>query len=314
MTTNLAASVHARLAHQAKATRRPLQDVLQHYGVERLLYRLASSPHQNCFLLKGALLLQAWGAQASRPTRDIDLLGDTPNDVATLERTFREVCQAIVPEDGLRFDVSTVSGSSIKEDAKYQSIRLTFTTFLQKARIPIQLDIGFGDVVNPAAQERDYPTLLDFPPPRLRMYPKETVVAEKFETLVQLGSANTRMKDFYDLWLLSSQFDFSGAELAQAVQRTFENRGTKLELEPIALTPAFTDRDSVQMQWTAFVKRSSLEHAPRTVEETREPLRRFLLPIATAVLTGSPFNEHWGPFGPWHNGLPDGTTRPSSTT
>jgi predicted nucleotidyltransferase component of viral defense system len=291
--------VRGRLTNQAKASQRPFQEVLQHYGLERLLYRLSQSPHGVRFLLKGALLLKAWGAPGSRPTRDIDLLGHAPNDIALMESMFRDVCQVAVADDGLRFDANTVVGQRIKEDADYQGVRLTFAAFLEKARIPMQIDIGFGDVVNPGAEERDYPTLLDFPAPHLRMYPRETVVAEKFEALVQLGTLNSRMKDFFDLWLLSNQFDFTGVELALAIARTFENRGTALELEPVALTPAFTTSDATQKQWAAFLKRSQLEHAPMTLEEAREPLRRFLLPVAGAILAEQTFTARWVAPGPW---------------
>jgi len=161
VTTNTAASVRARLTNHAKASHRPFQEVLQHYGLERLLYRLAQSPHRGGFLLKGALLLNAWNAPVSRPTRDIDLLGYAENDVAVMETMCREVCDVVVVDDGLRFDATTLVGRRIKQDADYQGVRLTFVAFLEKARIPMQVDIGFGDVVTPEAEERDYPTLLD---------------------------------------------------------------------------------------------------------------------------------------------------------
>lgn len=299
MTSNIAASVRARLTNRAKASHRPFQEVLQHYGLERLLYRLAQSPHRSRFLLKGALLLNAWNAPVSRPTRDIDLLGYAENDIAPLEQMFRDVCEVAVVDDGLRFDATTLVGSRIKEDADYQGVRLTFVAFLEKARIPMQIDIGFGDVVNPSAEERDYPTLLDFPAPHLRMYPRETVVAEKFEAMVQLGTLNTRMKDFFDLWLLASRFDFTGAELAQAIEKTFANRGTQLDAEPVALTPAFTASANTQKQWAAFVKRSQLETAPQTLDEVRELLRSFLLPVATTVLAAQVFSARWSAPGPW---------------
>ncbi len=299
MTTNTAASVRARLTNQAKARHRPFQEVLQHYGLERLLYRLAQSPHRGRFLLKGALLLNAWNAPASRPTRDIDLLGFAQNDVAVMETMFREICDVVVVDDGLRFDATTLIGLRIKEDADYQGVRLTFVAFLEKARIPMQIDIGFGDVVNPEAEERDYPTLLDLPAPHLRMYPRETVIAEKFEAMVQLGTLNTRMKDFFDIWLLASQFNFNGSELAQAIEKTFANRGTQLDAEPVALTPSFTAAEGTQKQWAAFVKRSQLDSAPVALDEARELLRSFLLPVATAVLAAKGFPVSWTAPGPW---------------
>lgn len=300
MTPNTAASIRARLTNQAKANHRPFQEVLQHYGLERLLYRLAQSQHRGRFLLKGALLLNAWNAPVSRPTRDIDLLGYAENDVAVMEAMFREICDVDVVDDGLRFDAKTLVGRRIKEDADYQGVRLTFVAFLEKARIPMQIDIGFGDVVSPSPDERDYPTLLDLPAPHLRMYPRETVIAEKFEAMVQLGTLNTRMKDFFDIWLLASQFSFTGPELAQAIQKTFANRGTQLDANPIALTPDFTAADGTQKQWTAFLKRSQLDNAPKALDDARERLRSFLLPPTTALLAAQDFSASWSVPGPWH--------------
>ena len=299
MTANLAASARSRLANRARSSHRPFQEVLQHYGLERLLYRLAQSPHRTRFLLKGALLLNAWNAPVSRPTRDIDLLGYAENDVAAMEAIFREICNLTVADDGLRFDASTLVGRQIKEDADYQGVRITFVAFLENARIPVQIDIGFGDVVHPGAEERDYPTLLDLPAPHLRMYPRETAIAEKFEAMVNLGTLNSRMKDFFDIWLLARQFNFTGADVPLAIERTFENRGTPLETEPVALTPSFTGAEGTQKQWAAFVKRSHLDSAPKTLDETRELLRQFLLPVATAIVSKQVFSAHWAAPGPW---------------
>lgn len=180
MTTNLAASVAARLANKARAANRPFQEMLQYYGLERFLYRLSTSRHRDRFVLKGALMLRVWDAPESRPTRDIDFLGYIDNDVATLEEVMREVCRQAAPPDGLDFDPTSVAGGRIKEDAEYQGVRVKLTGFLAKSRIPVQIDVGFGDVIHPVAEEKAFPTLLDLPAPMLRSYPRETVVAEKF--------------------------------------------------------------------------------------------------------------------------------------
>jgi len=299
MTSNVAASVRARLANEAKRTRRPFQEMLQHFALERFLYRLSLSPYRGRFVLKGALLLRVWNTPTSRPTRDIDLLGYVENELGTLERIVRELCAINAAEDGLRFDADTVAAQRIKEDADYQGLRVTFRAFLERAQIPMQLDIGFGDVIHPSAQEGSYPTVLEFPPAELRMYPRETVVAEKFEAMVQLGRLNSRMKDFFDLWLLSRSFDFGGAELSQALAKTFANRGTALEVQPIALTAAHTKAEATQQQWAAFVRRSALDSAPRTLEEIREPLLGFLRPVATALVNGHSFTDAWVAPGPW---------------
>ena len=224
MTKNVAASVRARLANQARHSGRPFQEVLQYYGLERFLYRLSKTKHRARFVLKGALMLRVWDTPASRPTRDIDLLGYLDSEIATLEAVARDVCDIEVEDDGLRFNADTINGERIKEDADYKGVRIKLTGYLERSKIPIQLDIAFGDVMHPGDDERDYPTILEFPPPNLRTYPRETVVAEKFHAMVFLGTVNSRMKDFYDIWLLARQFDFVGAELAAAIDKTFRNR------------------------------------------------------------------------------------------
>lgn len=299
MTRNVAASVRARLTNIAKESRRPFQEVLQYYGLERFLYRFSRTEHCSRFLLKGALMLRVWDAPETRPTRDIDLLGFVQNDVEHLVAIIRGVCKVDVDDDGLHFDATTVGGERIKEDADYEGVRIRFRGTLEKARIPMQIDIGFGDAVYPSAQEMSYPTLLDFPAPRLRMYPRETVVAEKLEAMVFLGTVNSRMKDFYDIWLLARQFDFTGAELVTSVAKTFEKRGTELGANPIALTEAFTDAQTTQRQWAAFIRRSNLVDAPATLEEIREPLRQFLIPVVAAVIEGRAFTAIWPAGGPW---------------
>ncbi len=301
MTTNIAASVRARLANQARDTHRPFQELLQYYGLERFLYRLSRSEHRDRFVLKGALMLRVWNAPASRPTRDIDLLGHIDNEISTLENVARDVCDMDVEDDGVRFDAATVSGQRIKEDADYEGVRVKLIGYLENARIPIQIDIAFGDVMHPAADERDYPAMLEFEAPRLRTYPRETVVAEKFQAMVYLGTLNSRMKDFYDIWLLAHQFDFAGDELSIAIEKTFRNRRTEIDAAPVALTTRFTEAESTKAQWAAFVKRSQLESAPASLDELREPLREFLIPIAEAIRDGRRPNERWSAPGPWRS-------------
>jgi len=244
-------------------------------------------------------MLQVWGAPNSRPTRDIDLLGFLDNEIESLEAIVKELCEMESVIDGLRFDSTTIVGMRIKEDGDYEGVRIKFTGFLEKSRIPMQLDVGFGDVVHPEAQERDYPTLLDLPAPRLRMYPPETVVAEKLEAIVYLGTLNSRMKDFFDIWFIARQFDFQGVELACAIEKTFKNRKAKLDTEPVALTPEFMASKKSQTMWAAFVRRSMLTGAPETLESIREPLRQFLLPVMAALAQGQAFDAQWTAPGPW---------------
>jgi nucleotidyltransferase AbiEii toxin of type IV toxin-antitoxin system len=253
--SNLAASVQARLQNRARASKRPFQELLQYYAMERFLYRLSQTPHRARFVLKGALILHVWDAPLARATKDIDFLGRLDNALENLERVIREVCAADVDPDGMVFDPATVKTERIKEDADYEGVRVRFVGLLGKARVAMQLDVGFGDVVTPGAQDITYPVLLDFPAPALAGYPRETVVAEKFQAMVYLRTLNSRMKDFYDVWLLASQFAFDGAVLAQAIAATFANRETAIDVAPIAFTPDFTEQVSTLAQWTAFRKK-----------------------------------------------------------
>lgn len=181
----------------------------------------------------------------------------------------------------------------------WRSVRSRFTGYLENARVPMQLDVAFGDVVHPPPEIAVFPTLLEFPAPALSVYPRETVIAEKFQAMVFLGTVNSRMKDFYDIWLLSRQFDFEGAALAEAVSRTFSNRQTEIELGPVALSSTFAEADSPGRQWQAFVRKSLLAEAPATLRDAVDHLRGFLLPLARAVDDGGLFEGHWVAPGPW---------------
>jgi hypothetical protein len=226
--------------------------ILVKYGLERILFRL--SRYHDVFILKGALLFELWTEQRYRPTRDADSLARGDNTPERFAHIFRELCELEAHEDGLRFDTDTVEAERISEDADYEGVRVTFVAYLERAKIPIQIDIGFGDIVTPAPSDTDYPTLLEFPPPRLLAYPKETVVAEKLEALVKLGIANTRMKDFYDLDILSRTFAFEGKTLAKSIQNTFQKRGTDFPIAglPVAFTSEFYEDANKKRQWTAF--------------------------------------------------------------
>ena len=206
-----------------------------------------------------------------------------------------------VEPDGLTFDVDSVKAERITEDADYEGVRVTFTANLERARIPIQIDIGFGDAITPAPLVTDYPTLLPAPAPRLLAYPKETVVAEKFEAMVKLGIANSRMKDFYDLEVLSRTLTFEGKILGEAIRTTFNRRGTQLPIGgmPLAFTPEFYDDDHKKKQWAAFRTRNAPYVAKIELKELIENIRRFLTPVVVASLDRSSFNERWEPGGPW---------------
>jgi len=272
---NMGASVRQRLLNHAKANGKPFAEVLQYYAMERFLYRLSVSPHTDKFLLKGALLLTAWRAPISRPTMDIDLLGRTDNAIEAIVDLMRDIAQFDVPDDGISFDPASFSGAAIREDADYAGVRTVFTGTVDTARIHMQIDIGFGDVVTPGPEQLTYPTLLDFPAPILSGYSRETVMAEKLQALTQLRMLNTRMKDYFDLWLLSRQPELKKETLRTAIERTFKNRNMEIDKEPVGLSIAFGSDPTKQVQWVAFLKRSALTEAPENLADVVKELREF---------------------------------------
>ncbi|MCY1017734.1 nucleotidyl transferase AbiEii/AbiGii toxin family protein [Pyxidicoccus sp. MSG2] len=296
---NLPASVQARLMNQARETQRPFQELLQYYAMERFLYRLSSSPHRARFVLKGGLMLHVWKAPLARVTRDVDLLGRLENSLAVVGRTIREVCVTEVEPDGLLFAPDSLTVEHIHEAAESPGVRVRFTGLLGKVRLGMQLDIGFGDVVVPGPVPLVYPTLLDLPAPSLEGYPRETVIAEKFQAMVFLGALNSRMKDFYDIWLLSRRFDFDGAVLTRAVAATFARRETRLEPAPLAFTKDFVGGAHARVGWSAFRKKSGLLNAPEDMGAVVEALAAFLGPVASACQEGRSFDRRWPAGGPW---------------
>lgn len=254
---NVGASVRQRLLNLAHARGQPLELLLTRYALERLLHRLSLSPYRERFVLKGALLLTTWFDEPHRATRDLDLLGfGDPSDDALLT-AFREV-MTIGVDDGIAFDSAGLQIQSIREDMQYGGSRLRTTAALAGARIPVVVDIGFGDAVEPGIEDIQLPVLLDMPSPRLRAYPQETVIAEKLHAMVTLGLANSRMKDYYDVWMLVRTFEIDPARLRRAIEATFARRGTPLPAAlPEGLTDAFAQDDTKQRQWAAFVRNLS---------------------------------------------------------
>lgn len=260
MSRNLAASIRARLKQHADATKQDFNLTLTHYGLERLLYRLSISPYAGNYLLKGALLFSLWYDQPHRPTRDADLLGFGPDNIDTAVSAFREICEIAV-DDGIAFDPVSVKGSVIRKEAGYGGVRIDLQAKLDGARIALQVDIGFGDAVTPAPQSVSYPVLLDdLPAPQLRSYPKYTVVAEKFHAVCLLGMANTRMKDYFDLWVLLTEGALELTELRRAVEATFARRQLAVsDTTPSGLSDAFAQDAVKRAQWAAFLKKNRLE-------------------------------------------------------
>lgn len=297
--SNLVASVHARLQNQARASKRPFQELLQYCAMERFLYRMSTTPHRARFVLKGALMLHVWDAPLARATKDLDFLGRLDNSPENVEVVIRQVCTSDVEPDGMVFDPATAKAERIKEDADYEGVRVRFVGLLGRSRVAMQIDVGFGDVVTPDVRNITYPVLLDFPAPVLSGYPRETVIAEKFHAMIYLRTLNSRMKDFYDVWLLARQFAFDGALLAKAVAATFANRETAIEVAPIAFTPDFTEQASTRAQWTAFRNRLPNTECPDRLADVVPLLAEFLIPIARACEGGVLFEQRWAPGGSW---------------
>jgi predicted nucleotidyltransferase component of viral defense system len=295
---NLSASIQARLLNHARRTGQPFNEILQYYAIERFLYRLSQSEHASEFVLKGALLFRIWGVATFRPTRDIDMLGYTGNEVDNLVQIVKEVCSQAVKEDGLLFDPDTVTGERIKEDADYEGVRVRFLGWLGKARINMQIDVGFADMVSPAPSMTVYPVILPMPAPELHSYPPETVVAEKLQAMVYLGATNSRMKDFYDLWILANQFEFDGSTLQESIRQTFEQRKTDIPVdEPVAFSSQFAQ--TKQGQWGAFLKTGTLTDAPAQLETVLVCLREFILPIFQNILSGHTLEKRWSKLNKW---------------
>lgn len=289
---NWVASVHGRLLNISRATGRPYAELLQYYAIERFLYRLGESKHRSRFILKGALMFHAWGAPLSRSTKDIDLLGYTDNAVENLVTIVQEICAQVVPPDGMIFEQEQVRGQRIKEGAQYEGVRLRFLGQLGKARIHMQVDVGFADIVTPHPITVDYPTILKMPAPQLRGYPREAVVAEKVHAMVVLGTLNSRMKDFYDVWLLAHHFDFEGITLQEAIRQTFSQRKTAIPQKlPVAFSDQFA-RDK-QSQWQAFLRRTRLDLDFKEFDKIINDCKIFLFALLNACATNKQFDKRW---------------------
>lgn len=302
MTLNVAASVHQRLLNRARTEARPFNELLQYFAMERFLYRLGHSPYRDQFVLKGALMFTVWETPVPRPTRDVDLLGRMDNAIPHVTAGIRDICERSVEEDGLRFAADTVVGERIVEAADYAGVRVRFAAFLGAARIPMQIDVGFGDPVVPGPSLIRLPTILDFPAPELQGYSRESAIAEKVQIMVRLGEINSRMKDFFDVWLLATRTNFQGEILSSAIEATFRQRGTAVPPAPTAFSDAFARDPDRQVQWEAFLRRYRLREEagiPTTLREAVQLIATFLGPMLEAVSEGRPFKKRWFPGGPW---------------
>jgi predicted nucleotidyltransferase component of viral defense system len=296
---DISISVHERLLNKARESSRPFNVLFQYFSMERFLYRLSKTSHARKFVLKGALMFTVWNIQANRTTKDIDLLGWFESDVETMNAIMRETCNQNVEPDGMSFDANSISCNSIIEDAIYEGIRAHVRGNLGKNRVVLQLDVGFGDVVYPSTSDVLYPTILAFPAPGLKGYSRESMIAEKFQAMVKLGELNSRMKDFYDIWILLKQFDFDGPVLAEAITKTFEIRKTKMPPLPTAFKKSFSEDQRRETQWRAFWRKVVLDRTPSSFSEIMAEIRSFLAPVLTAIVAQKSFHKKWQAPGPW---------------
>lgn len=302
MSPDVSASVRARLLNQAKEQREEFERTLVRYADERLLYRLGASTVRDRCVLKGASLLTAWMRDPYRATRDVDVLSLGSPDDDAIRVLVQEICAVPCPEDGLRFDVAEMVIEDIRPAEEYAGKRARFLAFLGAARVRVQMDFGFGDALVSGPEEIEYPIMLKgLPPPRLRAYPREATVAEKFEAMVALDMRNSRMKDFHDVWALSTAFDFDGTALQRAVAACFERRGTHWHDEtPRVLTPAFYQMPEIAARWRSYLAAGAvLVTPPAQFEIIGEQIIRFLGPVREGVVMGVPLGRVWERGGPW---------------
>jgi len=294
MAKNIAESVRQKLLNLARERQEDFDYVMRQYVIQRLLYRLSCSEYADQFLLKGALLFWVWNDDFHRPTRDIDLLSFGDNDMPHLLDVFQKII-ALKDEDGLVFDIHSLNGIEIKEDADYLGARLTGFANLTKARIPFQIDIGYGDAVVPAAEKAELPTFLDFPSPQLKVYPVYTVIAEKFQAMVMLGLANSRMKDFYDIRVIAHTMELHGDLLSRAVKVTFERRKTSITTDQLyVFSEKFTQDKDKQIQWNAFKNKNSLNIKINFFDVVTE-IQCLLEPIYQSIAEKKLFVSQWLP-------------------
>jgi predicted nucleotidyltransferase component of viral defense system len=288
------------LLAQARQGTNEFQDLLFRYALERLLYRLSVSKYRDRFVLKGAMLFSVWAAVPHRTTRDLDLLGFDPPDPRAYEDVFRQLCTMKVVPDGLVYLADSVHAERIREEDEYQGIRVRLDALLDKARITVQADIGTGDAAVPAPEEIEYPTLLDFPAPRIKAYSRYAVVAEKLQTMVSLGLLNSRMRDFYDIFMLSRQFEFDGELLGAAASATFERRRTRIpSTSPDALGSGFAGDADKQRQWRTYLTKTRLTGAPEDLGLVIAALGDFLMPVLSALAQGRVLGQLWKPGAGW---------------
>lgn len=273
---NLAASVKQRLLNLARAQGRGFDILLVRFALERLLFRLSQSAHRDNYVLKGGILVTQWFDHENRETRDADFLGFGDADAEKIKAIFAEI-MAIAGDDGLAFDTSALTAATTCEETEYGGVRLKANAYLERTRIPVTLDIAFGDALVDASQTIEYPSLLDMERPSIRAYPPAQVIAEKFQAVVALGLANGRMKDFYDLWAIPKSMPVDEQALDTAIAATFERRATPIPNErPSGLSAAMAEDATAQQRWRAYME--SLELPVPDFAEVLDDIWALLAP------------------------------------
>lgn len=282
--SNVGASVRQRLLNLRDKTGEDFNALLTQFAIERFLYRLSQSSLSDRFVLKGAMLFRVWSGSLHRPTKDVDLLGFGEPTLDSVTAMVSHIIATTVEDDGITFDEDSVQAEEIRENDDYGGIRATFTAKLDTAIIPLQVDVGFGDAITPAAQDRTYPVLVGMAAPKLRMYPVETVIAEKLEAAVKLGMVNSRMKDFYDLLVIFRRFPYDDSMLARAMVETFARRGTPLpRIVPPGLSDDFGDDPTANRLWRGFLTRMQLVNEPTDFVAVVRTVRNRLWPTIMAA-------------------------------
>lgn len=297
---NIEQSIHQKLLNQAKSTNQTFEHVLKRYAMERFLYRLSVSPHASDFILKGGLLLTCYDVPSSRPTLDIDLQSFYPDHhLKRVQAVIHELCQLQVDPDGLRFDETNLVCETLNHLDGYEGVGVHFFCYLGRADIAVKIDIGFSGGLNPAPILVNYPTLLAMPSPRLRAYRQESVIAEKFEAMVKHDLATSRMKDFYDIWMLSSTFEYESTELSMAIKQIFKHCKREMEGNYSVLQEVFAADRRLAQKWQIFLQKNNLTDAPREFSTVMKHIRQFLQPIAEGIAKQVPIKGHWVPPEPW---------------
>lgn len=300
MTTPKAHSIQAKLLNYSHAHQENHNHTLSRYAIERLMYRLSKSDHADRFVLKGAMLFILWLDEGHRPTKDLDLLGLGEFSADSLRTIFEDVCTLSVEDDGVEFFKELIAIEEIREAEVYQGLRVRITGSLGRIRLNVSVDVGFGDAIVPRPRKETYPVLLDLPNPKLKAYPRETVVAEKLDAIVVLGLRNSRMKDYYDLWTMARHFEFDGSILTDAIRATLERRGRRLPTDQLpGLAEVFAQTPSKQTQWKAFLRRTVPGQQDVGLSEVVAALQAFLLPVLAGMRANEPFEKSWKPKRGW---------------